>query len=192
MKQVTYYTNSDRAGFDLHDALRDVCSQLEPGSYLEIGVHGGGSLTTVLTFAAPKRLTLADIWDPAYCGHGLLGHHHIVQLLAELAYVGDVRYLDGDSKQTLPTLAEDDRYDMILVDGDHSPAGAIADLTAAWPHLQPGGALLMDDIRHPSYPGLLGVFRRFRDSVGAIEVPQTLGAPSNAGVLLKPIPPAGN
>ena len=185
MNKVNYYTRHTGPGYDLHDTLKDVCEQLQPESYLEIGVDGGGSLTTVLTFSTPTRMTLADIWDAKYCDHGLTSHAHVIGLLRNLDYQGKVTYLDGDSKVTLKTLPEDDMYDLILVDGDHSPTGAKADLYAVWPHLNPGGVLIMDDIRHLSYPGLLGIFRNFRNTMGAYEVPQTEGEPSNSGVLVK-------
>jgi predicted O-methyltransferase YrrM len=48
---------------------------------------------------------------------------------------------------------------MITVDGDHSEAGARADLETVMPRLKVGGALVFDDISNPSHPGLARVWR---------------------------------
>ena len=49
----------------------------------------------------------------------------------------------------------------MLVDGDHTEAGARADLELAFAHLAPGGALIFDDIATRPIPELLGVWNDF-------------------------------
>lgn len=191
MNKVTHYGFSGREGWDLHDALADVARQLEPKSYLEVGVDGGESLRTVLKNCSPSRITLCDEWGRDYGGHGFGNHNHVQKMLESFpydeegldwGYKGEVRYLDGDTRETLKTLPPDDVYDMILVDADHSAEGARADLNDVWPHLAPGGALVFDDIRHESYPWLGWVFEEFIHRSGAIRIK---GAISNAGVVVK-------
>ena len=48
--------------------------------------------------------------------------------------------------------------DLALVDGDHTDDGARADLDAVFARLAPGGAIVFDDIAHPSHPGLRDVW----------------------------------
>ena len=50
-------------------------------------------------------------------------------------------------------------FDLITVDGDHSEAGARADLETVIPRLKVGGALVFDDISNPSHPELAQVWR---------------------------------
>lgn len=141
---------SGEPGMDLHEALRAAIKLLKKvDSYLEIGVDGGGSLNTVLCEGIPSRIVLCDIWNPEYCDHGD-AKPHVIEILA---YFGaEALFLDGDSKDTVPVLQEP--FDLVTVDGDHSPEGAYADLMNAWPLVRPGGILVMDDIHHPEYPWL--------------------------------------
>ena len=67
----------------------------------------------------------------------------------------------GDSHIVLPDYvrAHPDRFfDLITVDGDHSEAGARADLETVMPRLKVGGALIFDDISNTSHPELAGVW----------------------------------
>jgi predicted O-methyltransferase YrrM len=145
---------SGEVGMDLHEALRVACALLKKvNSYLEIGVDGGGSLNTVLCEGVPSRIVLCDIWDPAYCDHG----DAKPQVLKVLEYFkASAKFLDGDSKELIPTLYE--QFDLVLVDGDHSGVGAQIDLQNAWPLVRTGGILVMDDINHPNYPWLSHVW----------------------------------
>ena len=74
----------------LYEVLREVCSNLRPVSYLEIGVKEGDSLLTVLEASegSVRKLTLCDIWK-GEGGYGHLSHEHIELLLRELNYDGD-------------------------------------------------------------------------------------------------------
>ena len=64
----------------------------------------------------------------------------------------------GNSHQTLPQFWSDNRnpqqIDLIFVDGDHTYAGAKLDMDISFQHLADGGALVFDDISHPSHPDL--------------------------------------
>jgi predicted O-methyltransferase YrrM len=52
----------------------------------------------------------------------------------------------GDSHEILPRLrAQGQRFDLITVDGDHTPTGQAQDLRDALAVLAPGGTLIVDD-----------------------------------------------
>ena len=103
------------------------CAFIKPvNSYLEIGVDGGGSLNTVLCEGRPERIVLCDIWDPTYCEHGD-AKPRVLEILD--FFEATARFLDGDSKRLIPTLKES--FDLVTVDGDHSPEGAYIDLCNA-------------------------------------------------------------
>jgi len=170
---------SGELGMDLHEALRAACQRTTVTSYLEIGVDGGGSLNTVLCEVIPARIVLCDIWNHEYCGHG--DTKVIVQDILEW-HGATAEFLDGDSKETVPALRG--LFDLVLVDGDHSAAGALVDLQNAWPRVRPGGILVMDDINHPNYPWLSAVWEACVKEWNMWVIPETRGG-CNAAIALK-------
>jgi hypothetical protein len=144
----------------LHDYLRDVA--LSPGvrRYLEVGCREGDSLEQIVANSVTiERVVVCDMWGPMYGGTGRGNHDHIDAMLNGFAYTGSRLFLDGDSKETVPTLHEE--FDLVLVDGDHSPAGALADLENCWPLVESKGQLVFHDIRHPAHRELMVVFMEF-------------------------------
>jgi predicted O-methyltransferase YrrM len=110
-----------------------------------------------------KDLILADIWGSDYGGSGRGNHNHISDMLQSIHYSGNIEFLDGDSKQTIPTLV--DRYngffDLILVDGDHSYEGGMIDLENVFPLCKSSGIILFDDINHAAHLYLDKCFDEF-------------------------------
>ncbi len=140
----------------LHATLRFLADDVR--DYLEIGCREGDSLREVVLHAPLlQRVVICDLWGSDYGGTGRGGHEHIDKLLDDLGYTGDRVFLDGDSRETVPTIRGTPglrRFDLVLVDGDHSDEGARADLENAWPLVAPGGTLLFHDIFHPSHRSL--------------------------------------
>ena len=146
----------------LHDYLRDVA--LSPGvsRYLEVGCREGDSLRQIVANSPVlERIVVCDMWGPMYGGTGRGGHDHIDAMLNGFAYTGERLFLDGDSKELVPTLRKE--FDLVLVDGDHSSAGALADLTNCWPLVESGGQLVFHDIIHPAHRELMLVFMEFME-----------------------------
>ena len=134
-----------------------------PESYLEVGCADGGSLLDALaSFPSLMRVAVADTWGSEYGGTGRGGHQHIERAVGNLFPQVRVDFYDGDSHQTLSQVV--DRFDLILVDGDHSPEGARQDLEDSWHLLRAGGTLIFDDVGHPEHGYLSDVFTRFADS----------------------------
>jgi len=144
----------------LYRYLSGHCLQNRVRSYLEIGTREGGSLRVVLENSPDlEAIVCADTWGGEWGGSARGSHHHIDRMLCESLYTGEVRFLDGDSKQTIPTLAGP--FDLVLVDGDHSYKGGMADLVNCWPLVAPGGCLVFHDITHPAHPYLITCFDEF-------------------------------
>jgi hypothetical protein len=116
---------------DPHYAL---LASLPATSFLEIGVQEGFSLAAVVGASVGlKSVTLCDTWGALDGGTNRGSHAHIDKLLDDLGYTGERLFLDGDSKRTVPYLGRATKYDLIHVDGDHTEAGAYADLTNVTP-----------------------------------------------------------
>jgi hypothetical protein len=156
----------------LYRYLAEHCSTHVVRRYLEIGTRDGGSLRVVLENAADglQAVWVADQWGTAYGGSGRGSHQHIAQLLDDFHFSGRREFLDGNSRDTIPALMPEqaEAFDLVLVDGDHSYEGGMADLVNTWPLVQPGCCVLFHDISHPAHPDLLACFEEFVVKHGAI------------------------
>ena len=149
----------------LYRFLAEHCSTHQVRQYLEIGTRDGGSLRVVLENAGQhlEGVCVADQWGTDYGGSGRGSHAHIVQLLDDFNFAGWLEFLDGNSRETIPTLMPDlaEAFDLVLVDGDHSVEGGLADLENVWPLVRPGGCVAFHDVTHPAHPHLSWVFEYF-------------------------------
>ena len=148
---------------DICTVLYALAKMLRPEDYLEIGVRRGRSLSMVAAQHPTLRITACDMWAAGYAGMDNPGPQFIVSQLEKLGASGEITFLSGDSHQLLPehfAARPEQSYDLITVDGDHSPAGATADLVTVLPRLRIGGAIVFDDIAHPAHPALMEVWRR--------------------------------
>lgn len=137
----------------IYKVLRDLVDLYKPKSYLEIGVQEGDSLVAVLSAGTIEKLVLCDTWGGEYGGTDRGDHEHIVDILSIFPNWGSCDFLDGDSKELIPSLNGqlDEQFDLITVDGDHSILGCLTDMENAWPLLKPGGNMVIDDLKHPAH-----------------------------------------
>lgn len=166
----------------LWNVLQSIASQRTVDAYLEVGVCWGHSLKVVLDQGYPSRLTLCDTWGGEYGGEQFGGPTHIERMLEQMKYRHPVTYLNGNSHELLKTVTE--TFDLILVDGDHSPEGAREDLEDCWKLLEPRGLLVFDDLVHPAHPELREVYRTFVRTANATVVHEDM-SPNGVGVLCK-------
>jgi predicted O-methyltransferase YrrM len=148
---------------DLASALAAATELLRPSSYLEVGVRRGRSMAIVAARAPKCSIIGVDMWQPNYAGMENPGPEHVRAELAKVGFAGDLELLTGDSHRVLPRLFSqrpDLTFDLITVDGDHSPRGAARDLRDVLHRLRIGGVLVFDDISHPHHAKLLEIWRR--------------------------------
>jgi hypothetical protein len=121
-------------------------------SYLEIGVCDGFSIQCMIReFPSIEKVVLSDTWGNEFGGSDKGNHDHIIGLLASEGFdLAKVIFLDGDSKDTIPTYfaLNDGEFDLIYVDGDHTPLGCLSDITNCIKHCK---ILAVHDVRHPLY-----------------------------------------
>lgn len=149
--------------FDVVNVLFGASKTVQPKNYLEIGVRRGRSACTVARGCPSVNIIGFDLWDPNYAGMENPGPAFVKAELLRHGHTGTLDFIDGDSHQTIPMFFSRNpqaQFDMILVDGDHSEAGALDDLKNVIPHLAPGGVLVFDDIAHPQHRYLLNVWRK--------------------------------
>lgn len=135
-------------------------AQLQPKTYLEVGVRRGFSMAMVATQSPETRIYGFDGWIKGYAGMGNPGPSFVQSEMKRVGYRQRVAFVSGNSHDTLPefflgppTLLEewgwkkrDREFDLITVDGDHSLLGAFQDLMDVMPHCRVGGIVLFDDI----------------------------------------------
>lgn len=133
--------------------------KLRPKNYLEIGTRRGWSLGMVCATVPECEVYSFDLWQSEYGGIANPGPEFVSNEMKKLGYQKEVHFMSGNSHETVPNFFRDNptvQFDLILVDGDHTPDGALGDLVNTLPHLSPGGILLFDDIF--LYPELGKVF----------------------------------
>jgi predicted O-methyltransferase YrrM len=139
-----------------------------PRTYLEIGTRRGHSLCMVANCApGPVDIYSFDLWIHDYAGESNPGLELIKRELKKFDFRGEARFFSGDSRQTIRAFfqqpAHPQHIDLIFVDGDHSDEGARTDLLNVVDHVSVGGLLVFDDITHPLYSSLRGVWHDLMD-----------------------------
>lgn len=155
---------ADRWGYaDINTVLYGLSGLLPVESYLEIGVRRGRSLAMVAAQRPRCYIAGFDLWITDYAGMPNPGEAFVRAELARVGYAGQAEFFAGDSRVTVPRYARErpERFfDLITVDGDHSRAGARADLRNVIPRLKRGGIIVFDDICNPDHPYLGKVWDR--------------------------------
>ena len=110
---------------------------LNASHVLEIGVNDGTS-----TLAFLKALSETEGWltsiDVVDCPTAKA-------LAKRFGYDQCWTFINGDSHDALVAALVRAEYDLVLVDGDHSHAGAMRDIELYGPMIRPGGFLLLHD-----------------------------------------------
>ncbi len=156
---------------DLLSILYAVAEVGQPESYLEIGVRRGRSMAMVVSASPRVNVVGFDVWQEGYAGSENPGADFVLGELKRLGHAGQAEFVDGDSHTTVPEyfrIHPDAAFDLVTVDGDHSLAGARADLETVVPHLNLGGVLVFDDTVNPYCPGLDGVWTEFLKDHGEL------------------------
>ena len=139
LKRQEIKINGQMTEFDnIHyAAIRALKEEMEGCRYLEIGVNNGNSALCVETYLQPKKMVLIDKFNRDQ-------DKLVARALVSIGCDCDLHIIKGDSHDILPKLKG--VFDLILVDGDHSPKGAARDLRDAYELLSDEGTMLFDDI----------------------------------------------
>ena len=131
------------------DMVRDL---VRPGAVgCEIGVHEG-NFSEVLRSLLPSRLYLVDVFQGLTGSGDVDGNNfrevdlptRYLQLVQHYAGVSNVVLVRDLSHLFLASLP-DEHLDFIYIDGDHSYAGVLRDLAAAYPKVKRGGLIMGHD-----------------------------------------------
>lgn len=132
-----------------------------PGEWgVEVGCLLGSTTVDLALTArtARKKLLCVDPWDGSQDGSGEENYRRFLDNTREFA--DHVRVARGRSAEVeLPP-----GVGFVFVDGDHSPAGCLADLERFWGVLLPGGTLAVHDAFDRGWgPGIRSAIDEFAD-----------------------------
>lgn len=125
--------------------------------YLEIGVCEGGSALEVMKGGCVSYAVLVDTWGKEYGGANHGSPAKAMQTLGD--FVSRCLFITGSSHSVLPSLSG--QFDLVFVDGDHSPEGCVLDMVDANRLLNKTGSMIIDDTCHPEHPYIKGLVEKF-------------------------------
>jgi predicted O-methyltransferase YrrM len=170
---------------DVYHVLQAIGSRFSPATVLEIGTRTGISLCQLLSgYVHQEKLQRVVCVDPfdAWTSPGLVRSN-----LRHLNLpVEKVEIRTQKSDEFFATLPEEEMFDLILVDGDHSKEAAAKDLANAHKHLKQTGFLIMDDLsENPGEFALDDVWRNFLELYKVSYVSATSLEGKGVGVAIK-------
>ena len=137
--------------WDHNVALVWLLDKFKVESYLEVGVLTCGSMVHALCSEHVKRIVGIDAFTNTYAGGKYIANKDVLGdiVLEQVQKFPDkkVKLIKGTSQEVLPKVLV--KFELALVDGDHSEAGAMRDLELVLPKVDT--AIVFDDIHHPSH-----------------------------------------
>ena len=157
-QRVYYLWAQDKFGVhwrnaDITTLLWAASILVRPANYLEIGVRRGRSAAVVGAAQPDCAIYGFDLWVAGYGGDDNPGPDFVRNELRAVGHRGSVEMASGNSRVTVLAFVQrhpELYFDLITVDGDHSVAGAAADLANVLPKLKVGGVIVCDDVAVPS------------------------------------------
>lgn len=151
--------------FDLYHFNWAWAIEHKPKTILEIGTRTGISICQLLCayidHAPIEKIVCCDLFNDGFISPELVKYN--LRLLGiPASTIEKVGFEIGDSRVKVPeVVARGDKFDYILVDGDHSKDGARTDLANVYPMINQGGVIVFDDIG-PDGMDLLDVWNEFK------------------------------
>lgn len=159
-----HYQKNGEKFFDIYHLAWAIAIEKKPKRILEIGTRTGISLCQLLSayvdYKGIERIVSCDLFNDGYISPGLV-KLNLKTLNIPQDVIDKIEFLIGDSKTLIPQLKE--KFDWVLVDGDHSELGARTDLENARTLVEQGGVLVFDDIA-PDGMSLLPIWEEFKNN----------------------------
>ena len=166
-------------GVPLYRFYYHLAIMLDARNIVETGTYCGAA--TVYLAAAAKHLggKLVTI-DDSFLSNSVEGNIDSMivakNVVKNLDVEGVVRFMDGDSVESLALLADGGDLkdvDLIVLDDDHSAGTLLKELETVWAHLRPGAIVLSHDGMNYHTPGVQVAFKEFarRHGVAPIYLP---------------------
>lgn len=125
---------------DLVDFFSALMRMNRPKEILEVGSGWGIFSRTAAELSDAKVTTIDKI--------GGYGRNEFAKNTA--GFENKIEQIIADSHELLPKKQTEwkHKFDIVFVDGDHTPEGALKDIRDSWDLVAPGGFMLVDDVFH--------------------------------------------
>lgn len=134
----------------------------------EVGVKAGENIRRVLQQCPDFHFVAIDCWDPRFqyqnWGKHAQEHNEILFDRVCRMFPGRVEKFKGYSLR-MSGMFDDESFDIVFIDGDHSRAACEADIVAWLPKVRRGGVICGHDYGHPKLPGVKEAVDTFFPSV---------------------------
>lgn len=158
-----HYAKRPASFVDTYHVMWIIGACLGPTRIMEIGCRTGISIAQLLSaMVLPKleRVVLLDLFNDGFVTPELVK----LNLAALNLSTEKIEFIKGNSRETLPAFIANNpeqKFDYILVDGDHEKAAARQDLETAAKLVDSTGIILFDDIAEDGC-NLLDVWESFK------------------------------
>jgi len=144
---------------------KEELNKIKNGTIIEVGVYGGASLLSIIDICVKNNITVygADPWektnvvngvkiagdDKAFLNkHMIAARKNLEMIIKNLNYT-NIKLIQKKSIETSKQF-EDNYFDMVYIDGDHSYDSVKTDISAWINKVKPGGFLWGDDYKWES------------------------------------------
>lgn len=136
----------DLGGEQNFSCLKNIFTSDEPINFLEIGSYEGNCHLWMYQNLLTNKLSKSTAIDPFGGGTGNSGHKDVYDIFVHNLhdYLDRITILRNISNNAVPLLNDND-YDIIYIDGDHTAKQTYLDATMCWNKLKTGGIMIFDD-----------------------------------------------
>lgn len=133
----------------------------------EVGVWRGETSEYLLRSLPELHLHMVDLWStypPSATASCLKQANQQAfdqarqQAVQATEFAADRRTVHRMDSLQAAAFFDDESLNFIFIDAEHGYESVVADITAWWPKLKPGGILFGHDYRHPRFPGVQQAF----------------------------------
>lgn len=136
-------------------------------SYLELGIGNGGSFA-MACFMMQETLENADAVDClAYRNLGIGQNEiEILNFIENIKPFMKTQFVDFHNETTDDFFETNEKkYDLIMVDADHSYEGVRKDFVNAQKHINENGLIIFHDIASKACPGIIRIWKEIKSEV---------------------------
>jgi SAM-dependent methyltransferase len=130
---------------------------LNPKRYLSLGIGNGGSFATEVAMMSDSLIEAIAVDDLSY-GHLIGQNGKEVEEFIGMSGFDNCKFINMSTDNYFK-FSQDDKFDLIFIDADHSYDGAKKDYLHALKFINKGGHIIFHDINSKACPGVVRLWK---------------------------------